>query len=94
MKFKIVFVCPGRSVKCFGLFLTYISSPVFNFTLFKKKFQISYYKHLLFLHFHLPKFGISNEKILKQFVEKNPGILDFGGSIFKAFHRLFLKIIL
>ena len=38
--------------------------------------------------------SISNEKILKQFVEKNPRILDFGGSIFKAFHHLFLKIIL
>ena len=38
--------------------------------------------------------SISNEKILKQFVEKNPRILDIGGSIFKAFHHLFLKNIL
>jgi hypothetical protein len=35
--------------------------------------------------------SISNEKLLKRFVEKSPRILDFGGSIFKAFHYLFLK---
>ena len=38
--------------------------------------------------------SISKEKILKDLLKIKPMILDFGGSILKAFHYLLLKIIL
>ena len=36
--------------------------------------------------------NITNNQILKLFVEKNPRVLDFGGKFIKAFHYFFINL--